>query len=167
MSAASIVTTSLAKLRDEVAGTVIGSDDPGYDEARIVAAGYVDRHPAVIVRVAGAEDVARVIELARETGLELAVRSGGHSGAGHGTTDGGIVIDLRAMKALEIDPPSRAAWAETGLTAIEVTTAVAATTGSESGRGDSPRVASWARGRPRSWTRRRGEGRGLGRRGGS
>ncbi len=63
--------------------------------------------------------------IARESGTEIAVRSGGHSGAGHSTIDGGIVIDLRDMKALEIDAEGRTAWAETGLTAGEVTTALA------------------------------------------
>ena len=75
----------------------------------------------MIVRVADADDVARGIALARENGLELAVRSGGHSGAGHGVSDGGIVLDLADMRALEIDVEGRTAWAETGLTAGEYT----------------------------------------------
>ena len=87
--------------------------------------GGVDRRPAAIVRVADAADVATVVRIARESGAELAVRSGGHSGAGHSTVDGGIVIDLRDMKALDIDAEGRTAWAETGLTAGEVTTALA------------------------------------------
>ena len=65
-----------------------------------------------------------MIGLARETGLELAVRSGGHSGAGHGTTDGGIVLDLAAMKGLDVDAAARRAWAEAGLTAGELTAAL-------------------------------------------
>jgi FAD/FMN-containing dehydrogenase len=73
----------------------------------------------VIVRVADTDDVARVIGMVRETGLELAVRSGGHSGAGHGVSEGGIVLDLGELKALEIDVDGRTAWAETGLTAGE------------------------------------------------
>jgi FAD/FMN-containing dehydrogenase len=80
----------------------------------------------VIVRVADAGDVAHVIAHARETVAELAVRSGGHSGAGHGVSEGGIVLDLAQMRALEIDADSRTAWAETGLTAGEYTTAAAA-----------------------------------------
>jgi FAD/FMN-containing dehydrogenase len=67
-----------------------------------------------------------VVTLARETGLELAIRSGGHSLAGHSTTDGGIVLDLADMNALDIDPEQRTAWAQTGLTAGEYTTAAAA-----------------------------------------
>ncbi len=110
----------------DVTGRVIGPDDAGYEEARTVVSGEFDCRPAVIVRAANATDVAHVISFARETGLELAVRSGGHSGAGHSTTEGGIVLDLRDMKALEIDVEGRTAWAESGLTAGEYTTAVAA-----------------------------------------
>ena len=112
-------TISIPDVRATIHGRVIGPDDPEYDKARTVVAGGIDRRPAVIVRVADADDVATVIALARETGLELAVRSGGHSGAGHGVTDGGIVLDLADMKALDIDVPARTAWAETGLTAAE------------------------------------------------
>ena len=105
---------------------MIAPEDPRYDEARTVFSGAIDRRPAVIVRVADAGDVAHVIAHARETGAELAVRSGGHSGAGHGVSEGGIVLDLAQMRALEIDADSRTAWAETGLTAGEYTTAAAA-----------------------------------------
>ena len=110
-------------LRATLGGRMILPGDADYDAARTVAAGGIDRHPALIVRVADDRDVARVVALARETGLELAVRSGGHSGLGHGVTEGGIVIDLTAMKAIEIDVAGRTAWAETGLTAGEVTRA--------------------------------------------
>jgi len=105
---------------------VIAPEDPRYDEARTVFSGAIDRRPAAIVRVADAGDVAHVIAHARETVAELAVRSGGHSGAGHGVSEGGIVLDLAQMRALEIDADSRTAWAETGLTAGEYTTAAAA-----------------------------------------
>ena len=115
---------SLASLRAAVDGRVIAPGDADYDAARAVSVGGFDCRPAAIVRVAGAGDVARVIEVARETGLELAVRSGGHSGAGHGTTDGGIVLDLRDMKGLDVDVEARTAWAEAGLTAGEMTTAL-------------------------------------------
>ncbi len=113
------------ELRAGLTGRVITPTDPDYDAVRGVMAGGFDLRPAAVVRVAGADDVARVIRYARDTGSELAVRSGGHSGAGHGSTDGGIVIDLRDMKRLEIDPEARTAWAETGLTAGEVTVAAA------------------------------------------
>jgi FAD binding domain/Berberine and berberine like len=116
----------VARLRTQLSGRVIGPDDAAYDEARAVFYGAADGRPAVIVKVANAADVARVVGLARKTGLELAVRSGGHSGAGHSTTDGGIVLDLSDMKAIEIDVDGRTVWAETGLTAVELSTAVAA-----------------------------------------
>src|SRR5574341_7081 len=114
---------SIPQLRAAIAGQVIAPDDPGYDEARTVFPGGIDRRPAVIVRVANAGDVARVISLARETGMELAVRSGGHSTAGFCVSEGGIVLDLSQMKKLEIDVAGRTAWAETGLTASEFTLA--------------------------------------------
>ena len=97
-----------------------------YESARLVFAPQIDRRPAAIVRPADASEVSAVVALARDEGLELAVRSGGHSVAGHGVSDGGIVLDLSRMKALEIDPDEQVAWAETGLTAGEVTTAAQA-----------------------------------------
>lgn len=119
-------TTAISDLRAAVRGRVILPGEAGYDQARTVFPGGIDRRPAVIVRVADAADVARVIKLARETGLPLAVRSGGHSGAGHGVVDGGLVLDLADMRALHIDVERRTAWAETGLTAGEYTTAAGA-----------------------------------------
>jgi FAD/FMN-containing dehydrogenase len=116
---------SLRDLRAAVTGPVIGPDDDGYDEARAVFPGDIDHRPAAVVRVADANDVARVIGFGRSSGFELAVRSGGHSGAGHGVSDGGITIDLRGMRAIEIDDEKRTAWAQTGLTAIEYTNAAA------------------------------------------
>jgi FAD/FMN-containing dehydrogenase len=127
------------RLSKEVDGRVIAPDDPDYDEARAVFYGGLDKRPAAIVRVANDADVARVIAEARRTGLELAVRSGGHSVAGHSVTDGGIVLDLSQMRALEIDPESRTAWAESGVTAGEYSNA-AAEHGLATGFGDSPSV---------------------------
>jgi FAD/FMN-containing dehydrogenase len=114
---------SMPALSDALTGRVITPKDPDYDTARTVYPGDIDRRPALIVRVANAADVARVIALTRETGVELAVRSGGHSPAGHGVSEGGIVLDLSDMRAIEIDHERRIAWAETGLTAGEYTTA--------------------------------------------
>ncbi|MBK9709861.1 MAG: FAD-binding oxidoreductase [Kouleothrix sp.] len=116
----------ISELRAALSGRVIAPDDAGYDAARTVFYGGIDRRPALIARVANAADVARVITHARATGLELAVRSGGHSVAGHSVSDGGIVLDLADMKALAIDPERRTAWAEAGLTAGEYTAAAAA-----------------------------------------
>lgn len=132
-------TIPIETLRSDLRGRVIAPGDPGYDEARNVVYGQFDRRPAVIARPADEADVARVIALARETGLELAVRSGGHSLAGYGASEGGIVLDLSAMKDLEIDVEGRTAWAQTGLTAGEYTTAVAAH-GLATGFGDTASV---------------------------
>jgi FAD/FMN-containing dehydrogenase len=132
-------TLRIEELRAAVAGRVIGPEDPEYDRARTPFYGGIDRHPVAIVRVAGAADVARTVTFAREHGAELAVRSGGHSIAGHSVSEGGIVIDLAEMHALELDPQDRIAWAETGLTAGAYTVA-AAEHGLATGFGDTGSV---------------------------
>jgi FAD/FMN-containing dehydrogenase len=116
---------SIADLSGRFAGRVIAPDDADYDRARTVMYAGPDDRPAVIVRVANAADVAAVVAFARESGLELAVRSGGHSAAGHGTVDRGIVLDLTDMKGIDVDVDGRTVWAEAGLTAGELTAAVA------------------------------------------
>jgi hypothetical protein len=121
---ASAMTRSLPQLA-EIHGSVVWPGDPDYDQARTVVYGGFDQQPAVIVQAADEDDVARVIALARETGLPLAVRSGGHDVAGHSTTDG-IVLDLRRMNSLEIDADERTAWAGPGLTAVELNVATGA-----------------------------------------
>jgi FAD/FMN-containing dehydrogenase len=118
------VTSSVEQLRTELNGAVITPDDAGFDDARKVFYGSVDRRPGAIVLPTDAAEVAAVVSLARDSRLELAVRSGGHSLAGHGVSEGGVVLDLSAMKALDIDVDGRTAWAETGLTAAEYTAAV-------------------------------------------
>jgi len=107
-------------------GRVVGPGDTDYDRMRALFSGNFDKKPAAIVLAADHADVGRAVTVARDVGAELAVRSGGHSGAGHSGTDGGLVVDLRQMKNIEIDPDARTAWAETGLTAAEFTTAAAA-----------------------------------------
>ena len=140
MPSTSQAALSIPDLRAAIGGRVIAPDDAGYDEARTVVLGGIDRRPAVIVRVADADDVAaRRRARARRPASQLAVRSGGHSGAGHSVDEGGIVLDLRDMKALDIDVDGRTAWAETGLTAGEYTTA-AAEHGLATGFGDTGSV---------------------------
>jgi FAD/FMN-containing dehydrogenase len=107
-----------------LSGTVIRPDDSTYDEARHIHNTLIDRKPSLIVRAADAADVARSVTFARDHGVELAVRAGGHSI--HSATDGGVVVDLSAMKGLHIDPERRLAWAQPGLTAGEYTAAAAA-----------------------------------------
>jgi FAD/FMN-containing dehydrogenase len=116
-------TLNLDTLRSGIAGRLIVPGDADYDTARAVMYGGIDKKPAVIVRARIAGDVKQAVNFARDSGLELAVRSGGHSAAGHSTTEGGLVVDLREMKAIEIDVAGQTAWAEAGATALEVTEA--------------------------------------------
>ncbi|HET6748439.1 MAG TPA: FAD-dependent oxidoreductase, partial [Actinomycetes bacterium] len=134
-----LTAASTSELQAALRGRVITPDDAVYDQARTVFYGGIDRRPAAVVRPTDAKEVAQVVLFAREHGLELAVRSGGHSVARHGVTEGGIVLDLRDMRALEIDPERRTAWAETGLTAGEYTTAAHAH-GLATGFGDTASV---------------------------
>jgi FAD/FMN-containing dehydrogenase len=129
----------VSDLRETLNGHVITPAHVGYEQARTLFYGGFDHRPAAIVRPTGVGDVARVVRLASEAGLELAVRSGGHSSVGHSTSDGGVVIDLSAMKALTIDPVGRTAWAEAGLRAGEYTAAVGAH-GLATGFGDTASV---------------------------
>ena len=115
---------SIPRLRAALNGRVITPDDSDYDKARTVFYGGVERRPALIIRPADPAEVSLVVSLARETGMELAVRSGGHSAAGHSVSEGGLVLDLGAMRGLQIDVERRTAWVETGVTAGEYTTAV-------------------------------------------
>ena len=108
-----------------VAGRIITPDDPSYDEDRAVFYGGIDKRPSAIIRVTNVDDVRRVITTARSEGCELAIRSGGHSISGYSTTDGGLVIDLRDLSKIEVDPDARTAWVETGATALQVTETLA------------------------------------------
>jgi FAD/FMN-containing dehydrogenase len=119
-------TSAISELRADLDGGVITPDDAGYEEGRAVFYGSVDRSPAAIIRPADVGAVSRVVTFARDTGMELAVRSGGHSLAGHGVSEGGIVLDLADLRALEIDVERGTAWAQTGLTAAEYTAAAGA-----------------------------------------
>jgi len=107
------------------AGRLITATDSDYDQARTVMYGGYDKRPGYIVRVADAADIAAAIAHARDNRLELAVRSGGHSGAGHSTTHGGLVIDVRDLKSIDIDAANRSVWVGAGVTALELTEALA------------------------------------------
>ncbi|MFL6189084.1 MAG: FAD-binding oxidoreductase [Actinomycetes bacterium] len=126
MARSSASTIEIPRLRAAFDGRVTAPGDPGYDQARTIFYGGFDQRPAAIVRPADAAEVAQVVNLARDRGLELAVRAGGHSSAGHGLSDGGIVLDLSELTALDIDPEARTAWAQGGLTAGAYTEAVGA-----------------------------------------
>ena len=137
--AKSLDESAIRALSSRVRGDLIRPEDDGYDGARTIFYGGFERRPALIVRVKDPTDISHVIALARESGLELAVRSGGHSVAGHSSTEGGIVLDLSEMKELELDVEGRTAWAQTGLTAGEYT-AAAATHSLATGFGDTGSV---------------------------
>ncbi len=109
------------KLKSMFKGRVIQPSDLDYDKSRQVFYGGIDKKPAAIIRVASTNDVQQAIQLAKNEKLELAVRSGGHSVAGYSTTEGGVVIDLRDLNKIEIDASNMTVWAETGLTAKELT----------------------------------------------
>jgi FAD/FMN-containing dehydrogenase len=108
--------TSIQELREHLRGRVILPGDEGYDDARKVFNGMIDRRPALIVRCAGVADVIAAVDFAREAGKPVAVRGGGHNVAGHAVCDGGVVIDLSAMKSVRVDPSSGTARAEGGST---------------------------------------------------
>ncbi|MBP0450240.1 FAD-binding oxidoreductase [Kitasatospora sp. RG8] len=110
-------------LRERVRGAVITPADEGYDEARRVYNGMVDRRPAVIVRVANAGDVMATVDFARDNTLDLAVRGGAHSAPGFGTCDDGVVIDFSARRGVRIDPERRTAQCEGGVTWGDLNTA--------------------------------------------
>ena len=102
-------------LENSVHGLVIGPEDEGYDEARSIWNGAIDRRPACIARCTGVADVVAAVRFARERDLLVGVRSGGHGVGGHALCDGGLVIDLSPMKGIRVDPATRTARAEAGV----------------------------------------------------
>lgn len=100
--------------RQSLRGRLIGPTDPDYDEARKVYNGMIDRKPALIARCVDVGDVITSVNFAREQGLLLAIRSGGHNGPGLGVADDALVIDLGAMRGIRIDPVARTARVEAG-----------------------------------------------------
>ncbi|HEV7771687.1 MAG TPA: FAD-binding oxidoreductase [Conexibacter sp.] len=120
-------TTPLARqLLPAFSGRLVGPDDPGYDEARKVYNAMIDRRPALIAYADDARDVAAAVTFARERGLLLAVRGGGHNGAGLGTCDDGVVIDLSRLREIDIDASARTVRVGGGCTWGEVDRATAA-----------------------------------------
>jgi len=109
-------TIELTGLRENVRGRVIDSDDPDYDDARSVFNGMIDRRPLAVVRVSQVADVIATVNFARDNGLDLAIRGGGHSAPGFGTLDDGIVIDFADRIGVRVDPSDRTARAEPGAT---------------------------------------------------
>src|SRR6188508_1463616 len=98
---------AIDELAARVRGAVVRPGDAGYDEARRVWNGLIDRRPALIVRASGTADVIEAVGFARDQGLLLSIRGGGHNVAGNAVNDGGIVIDLSSMRAVHVDPSTR------------------------------------------------------------
>jgi len=107
---------ALDELRRNFTGAIIVPDDPTYDEARTIFNAMIDRRPGIIAQCANVHDVVRSVHCARNHGLEIAVRGGGHGVAGRSLTEGGLVIDLRQMHAVEVAPEARTATVGGGAT---------------------------------------------------
>lgn len=106
----------IAVLRARLVGDVVTTGDAGYDAARALWNAMIDRRPQVIVRCQGVADVIAATDFAREHGLPVSIRGGGHNVAGHAVGDGSLMIDLSAMRAVEVDPEARLARVEGGAT---------------------------------------------------
>src|SRR5215470_17447922 len=106
----------LAALRSELHGSLCLPEEAGYDEARTIWNAMIDRRPGAVVRCQVASDVIGAVRLARDNGLLVAVRGGGHNIAGNAVCDGGLMIDLSPMKSVRIDPAARTARVEPGVT---------------------------------------------------
>jgi FAD/FMN-containing dehydrogenase len=106
---AAIDASALSRFREGFAGEIVLPEDAGYDAARTVWNGMIDRQPAIVVRPTGVADILTALQFAREQELQIAVRSGGHSIPGFSTCDGGMVIDLSSMRGVRVDPERRVA----------------------------------------------------------
>src|SRR6266487_339533 len=112
--------TAVQELASHLRGALLQPGDVGYEEARQVYNGMIDKHPALIARCVDVADVIAAVNFARDHQLTLAVRGGGHNGPGLGTCDDGLVIDLSDMKGIRVDPSARTARVEGGCTWGEV-----------------------------------------------
>lgn len=119
------VARALEALRTRLTGALVEPDDPLYDEARRVWNGMIDVRPRAVARAGSAADVDLVLAAAQHTGLPLAVRGGGHNVAGHGTVEGGLVLDLGALRRVDVDPATRRVTVAPGATLADVDRATA------------------------------------------
>jgi FAD/FMN-containing dehydrogenase len=115
-STAEIDDTAVDALRASLGGTVLRSGDDGYDDARTIFNAMIDRRPGLIARGTATGDVARAVRFARERGLVVSVRGGGHNVAGNAVCDGGLMVDLTPMKGVRVDPAARTVRAQGGVT---------------------------------------------------
>ncbi|MGH7713599.1 MAG: FAD-binding oxidoreductase [Gemmatimonadaceae bacterium] len=118
--ATNVATSDLTELAGRFTGQLLQPNDDGYDAARRVHNGLVDKRPALIARCRGVSDVVEAVNFGREAGLETAIRGGGHNVAGRATVDGGLMIDLSQMKGTYVDPAARTARAQGGTIWAEV-----------------------------------------------
>jgi FAD/FMN-containing dehydrogenase len=107
---------AVAGLSERVRGPVLTPDDAGYDEARSIWNGLIDKRPALIVQCTGAADVVDAVNFAREQGLDLSIKAGGHNVAGNAVNDGGLVIDLSQMNGVHVDPDTGTVRVQGGAT---------------------------------------------------
>ncbi|HEY3045738.1 MAG TPA: FAD-dependent oxidoreductase, partial [Vicinamibacterales bacterium] len=107
---------SVAELSARFSGRILLPGDAGYDEARRIHNGLIDKRPALIARCLGTADIVDAVKFARLRGLEVAVRGGGHNVAGKAVCDGGVMLDLSPMKGIHLDPERRTVRAQGGVT---------------------------------------------------
>ncbi|MGW0876926.1 FAD-binding oxidoreductase [Streptomyces sp. NPDC002740] len=156
MASPSKAGAALTALREELVGDVFAPEDPGYDEARAVFNSMIDRRPAVIAQCVDESDVVRSVRFARDLDLPVAVRGGGHSVAGMALGDGALVVDLRHMRAVTVDPAAEAVRVAGGATMSDLDRACQphglATTG---GRASTTGVGGFVLGGGTGWLDRR------------
>ena len=116
MTMSVIATAAYDELAAAVRGELIRPEDPGYDEARAVYNAMIDKHPAAMARCRDAADVVTCVRFAREHGIELAVRGGGHNAAGLGVADDALVVDLSGMRSTTVSPEDHTVRADAGCT---------------------------------------------------
>ncbi|GGR78006.1 oxidoreductase [Streptomyces humidus] len=156
MASPSTTEAALTALREDLAGDVFTPGDSGYDEARTVFNSMIDRRPTVIAQCTDVSDVVRAVRFARDDDLPVAVRGGGHSVAGMALGDGAVVVDLRHMRAVTVDPVARTVRVAGGATMSDLDRACApyalATTG---GRASTTGVGGYLLGGGTGWLDRR------------
>lgn len=111
-----VTAPDVSGLRQTLFGDVITPSDPGYEDARVIWNGVIDRRPAVIARCTTTPDVVESLRYARSNQLDVGIRGGGHNVAGHGTVDGGLLVDLSGMRDVVVDPGARLATVAGGAT---------------------------------------------------
>src|SRR6478736_5859527 len=119
-TSATVTTAPYEELAAAVRGDLITPGDPGYDQARAVYNGMIDKHPAAIARCRDTADVITCVRFAREHGIEIAVRGGGHNAAGLAVWDGALVIDLSLLRSTTVDPENHTVRVDPGCTWADV-----------------------------------------------